>query len=71
VTALRVLLAYLTQAGDRSWQAPSTPIEPISQRPQYEVRQVILPVEGEHPVELWFRHYYVTDYVDVMEVTNR
>jgi len=43
-----------------------------SNQPEYEVRQVALQVEGEErPLQVWYRHSYAMDAVDVIAVTNR
>jgi len=50
------------------WRSPSVQ----SNQPEYEVRQVALQVEGEErPLEVWYRHSYAMDAVDVIAVTNR
>jgi hypothetical protein len=35
------------------------------------VRTASLDVSGERPVRLWYRHFYATDSVDVIAITNR
>jgi hypothetical protein len=70
--ARRVARAFLAEVGDEAWRAPSVPIDVLSSQPEYEVREVGLEVEGEDRlVRVWYRHFYATDAVDVIAVTNR
>ncbi len=72
VAAQRVARHFLAEVGDEAWRSPSVPVEALSNQPEYEVREVALPVEGDdRPVRLWYRHIYATDAVDVIAVTNR
>jgi hypothetical protein len=48
------------------------PIEILSNQPEHEVREAALDVAGEErPVQIWYRHIYATDVVDVIAITNR
>ncbi|MBK5223452.1 MAG: hypothetical protein JJE52_11375 [Acidimicrobiia bacterium] len=72
MSAQRVARHFLAEIGDEPWRHPSVPIEVLSNQPEYEVREAALVVEGEQrPVNIWYRHIYVTDVVDVITVTNR
>ena len=72
VVAQRVARHFLAEIGDEAWRSPSVPVEVLSNQPEYEVRQVALQVSGEErPVQVWYRHSYATDAVDVIAVTNR
>jgi hypothetical protein len=63
---------FLAEIGDESWRYPSVPIPELSDQPVYEVRRATLPVDGEdRPVRIWYRHFYATDEVDILAVTNR
>jgi hypothetical protein len=63
---------FLVEAGNESWRYPSIPLDDLSSQPDFEVRQAELPVVGEdRPVFIWYRHFYATDDVDVIAVTNR
>ena len=46
------------------------PILELSRQPFNEVRTVVLDVPGESAVQIWYRHYYTSDDVDVIEVTQ-
>lgn len=71
VVAQRVARHFLAEIGDEAWRSPSVPIEVLSNQPEYEVREAALAVGGEErPVQIWYRHTYVTDAVDVIAVTN-
>ncbi len=68
----RVARHFLAEVGDEPWRLPSVPIAALSNQPEYEVRAAALAVEGEeHPVRVWYRHFYATGDVDVVAVTNR
>jgi hypothetical protein len=72
VGAQRVARAFLAEVGDEPWRAPSTPIDVLSNQPEFEMREAALGVAGEdHEVQIWYRHFYATDAVDVVAVTNR
>jgi hypothetical protein len=63
---------FLDEVGDESWRYPSIPIAALSAQPDSEVRQAELPVAGEdHPIHIWYRHFYATDDIDVIAITNR
>lgn len=70
--AQRVARHFVAEVGDEPWHHPSVPIEALSNQPEFEVREVALVVEGEgRPVNIWYRHIYATDVVDLIAVTNR
>ena len=70
--AQRAVRHFLAEVGDEAWRSPSVPVEVLSNQPEYEVRQAALQVEGEdRPVQIWYRHTYTTDVVDVIAVTSR
>lgn len=72
VVAQRVARHFLAEIGDEAWRSPSVPVDALSNQPEYEVREVALSVEGEdRPVQVWYRHSYATNAVDVIAVTNR
>jgi hypothetical protein len=72
VAAQRMARHFLAEVGDEAWRSPSVPVEVLSNQPEYEVREVALHVEGEdRPVQIWYRHIYATDAVEVIAVTNR
>lgn len=72
VAAQRVTRHFIAELGDEPWRNPSVPIEVLSNQPEYEVREAALAVEGEQrPVNIWYRHIYATDVVDLIAVTNR
>jgi hypothetical protein len=72
IGAQRVARHFLAEIGDEPWRSPSVPIADLSDQPEYEVRVAALGVEGEeHPVRVWYRHFYATGEVDVVAVTNR
>lgn len=62
---------FLVEIGDEAWRAPSVPISELSDQPEHEVRTASLDVSGERPVRLRYRHFYATDSVDVIAITNR
>jgi hypothetical protein len=69
--AQRVARHFLAEIGDEAWRSPSVPIEVLSNQPEYEVREVALPVAREdRSVRIWYRHIYATDTVDIIAVTN-
>lgn len=70
--AQRVARHFIAELGDAPWRHPSVPIDVLSNQPEFEVREASLAVEGEErPVNIWYRHIYATDVVDVIAVTNR
>ncbi len=69
--ARSVARTFIVEIGDEPWRAPSVPIAELSNQPEYEMRTVALPVAGEDDVHVWYRHYYATGKVDVLNVTNR
>ena len=70
--AQRVARHFLAEVGDESWRSPSIPVEALCNQPEYEVRAAALDVESEpRPLQIWYRHIYATDDVDVIAVTNR
>jgi hypothetical protein len=42
----------------------------LSNQPYNETRTAVLSVPGEPDVQIWYRHYYATNDVDVVEVTQ-
>ncbi len=69
--AQRVARYFIAEVGDEPWRSPSVPIAELSNQPEYEVRAAALEVEGEDlPVRVWYRHFYATEAVDVIAVTN-
>lgn len=68
--AQRVVWRFLRHVGDTSWAAPSVPILELSRQPYNEVRTAVLDVPGESNVQIWYRHYYTSDDVDVIDVTQ-
>lgn len=72
VAAQRIARHFLAEIGDKPWRSPSVPVAALSNPPDYEVREAGLDVQGEErPVQIWYRHIYVTGDVDVVAVTNR
>ena len=71
VEAQRVVRHFLAEIGDEAWRAPSVPIAELSQQPEYEVRAATLMVDDELTVQVWYRHIYADDAVDVLAVTGR
>lgn len=70
--AQRVARVFLAEVGGEAWRAPSVPIDVLSNQPEFEVREAGLGVDGEpRLVRIWYRHFYATDAVDVIAVTNR
>ncbi len=69
--ARSVARSFMAEVGDEPWRAPSVPVDRLSDQPVYEMRYAELPVAGEMPVEVWYRHYYATGDVDVIAVTNQ
>lgn len=61
---------FLVELADRPYAAPSAPVEDLCDRPEYEVREVRLPVAGEPDVWMLYRHTYVNGAVDVIDVTQ-
>ena len=72
IEAQRVARHFLAEIGDEPWRSPSVPVEALSSQPEYEVREASLPVESEsRPVQIWYRHIYATDVVDIIAITSR
>jgi hypothetical protein len=72
IAAQRAARHFLAEIGDEPWRSPSVPIADLSDQPEYEVRIADLDVAGEeHPVRVWYRHFYATGEVDVVAVSNR
>lgn len=70
IEAQRTARAFIAELGDRSWLAPSVPVAELSIQPLYEVRHALLDVPGGAGVEVWYRHEYATDDVDLIAVTS-
>jgi hypothetical protein len=68
--ARRTARAFIAEIGDQSWKSPSVPVAELSVQPLYEVRHALLDVHGEAGVEVWYRHEYATDDVDLIAVTT-
>lgn len=58
---------FLIGVAERPWQAPSSPIEQLCERPVFEVREAVLDAP-DGLVALWYRHTYTTGLVDVLGV---
>ncbi len=71
VEAQRVVRHFLAEIGDELWRAPSVPIAELSQPPEYEVRAATLIVAEQSAVQVWYRHFYADDTVDVVAITGR
>ena len=72
IGAQRVARHFLAEIGDEPWRSPGVPIADLSDQPECEMRVAALGVDGEeHPVRVWYRHFYATGEVDVVAVTNR
>jgi hypothetical protein len=61
--------SFIAELGDQPWLAPSVPIAELSLQPDYEVRYALLPVGDEVAVEIWYRHEYATEDVDLIAIT--
>ncbi|MEO6627263.1 MAG: hypothetical protein ABIP03_01705 [Aquihabitans sp.] len=71
MAARRVARQFIAELGDESWRNPSVPIEVLSNQPEYEVRGAALAVErDQRPVDIWYRHIYATDVVDLIALTT-
>ncbi len=70
-SAQSVARSFLAEVGDRPWQAPSVPVEEMSNRPTYEMRTAILALEDGREIQAWWRHHYATGEVDIVGVTFR
>lgn len=68
--AQRMARHFIAEIGDLSWTWPSIPIARLSDQPEYEVREASLPCADELPVYVLYRHFYATDDVDLIAVTN-
>ncbi len=67
----RVVRHFLAEIGDEAWRTPSVPIAELSQQPEYEVRSATLIAADASTVQVWYRHFYADDAVDVLAVTGR
>ena len=70
VEARQAVETFLTEAAREPWRAPSTPIPELSSQPDYEVRTVELTLPSGGSVQIWYRHIYVTQQVEVLDVTG-
>jgi hypothetical protein len=70
VDARRAVDAFLTEAADEPWRAPSTPIPELSSQPDFEVRTVELALPPGGVVQVWYRHTYATQTVEVLDITG-
>jgi len=68
--AQRAVRVFLAGAGAEPWLTPSTPIAELSNQPDDEVRSAHLRLADGSTVKVWYRHTYVTQQVDVIEVTG-
>lgn len=68
--AQQVVRSFLVAVGVEPWRAPSVPIAQLSKQPEYEVRSAVLVVFDLSTVQVWYRHFYATGAVDVIEVTG-
>lgn len=67
-----VAAAFIESIGEAPWRSPSTPLGDLSDQPYSQRRRAVIDVDGEDsPVEIWYRHYYDGDDVDLIDVTNR
>lgn len=71
IAAQQVARHFIAEIGDESWRHPSLPVEQLSDRHEFEVREASLPCRKEQPVYVLYRHFYATDDVDLIAVTNR
>lgn len=70
--AQRIARHFLAEIGDEPWRSPSVPVEVLSNQPEYEVREAAPVVQRDgQPVRIWYRHFYATEAIDVIAVTNR
>ena len=51
--------SWVNELRDRPWTAPSVPMPEMSNQPEYEVRQAVVP--GTDRVEVIYRHTYSTE----------
>jgi hypothetical protein len=58
---------FLIATAERPWQAPSSPIEQLCERPVFEVREAVLNA-ADGLIAIWYRHTYATGLVDVLGV---
>lgn len=64
--------AFIEVIGAVPWRSPSTPLGDLSDQPYSQRRHAVIDVEGgEAPVEIWYRHYYDGDDVDLIDLTSR
>ena len=70
-SAQSAVRSFLAEVGDRPWQAPSVPVEEMSDRPTYEMRTVTQSLEDGREIQAWWRHHYATGDVDIVGVAFR
>jgi hypothetical protein len=70
--AQRVAAQFLIELTDRPYTAPSIPVEELSGRPEFEVREVALRVPGGVEPEVWilYRLTLANGAVDVIDITR-
>ncbi len=68
----RVVLEWIEAAGETPWRWPSVTLDDLSERGMdagsYDWRQVVVP--GTGGVEVYYRHWYQSDRVDVVAVMS-
>jgi hypothetical protein len=66
------VMLTLEGLGTEPWRSPSIPLEMLSLRPHYEVRETTVTLAGEGtPIQaawILYRHTYATGDVDIIEV---
>ena len=63
----RTVKAWIDTAGNRPWLYLSVPVEDLSNRPFDEVRSAVVPGTA---VQVYYRHQYATNIVDVIAVVT-
>ena len=48
--------SWINELSDRPWTAPSEPVPEMSNQPEYEIRQAVVP--GTERIEVIYRHTY-------------
>lgn len=66
VSVLRAVGEWVAGLGGRPWQAPSVPWPEMSDQPHSDIRTAEIP--GTDGVEIFYRHDFGTDIVDVIWV---
>lgn len=68
--AQQTIRQFLVEAGDHATCAPSVPIAQLSEEPEYQVRAATLRLPTDATIQIWYRHFYVTDAIDVIAITS-